>query len=126
MMPHTTGDVIATGRGAEVAAEDLAKAACAAAKRHGPHVVCQALRVDSDVVWEFLAALQGWVHAGDCEVAEAGARPPSALQGGGASVPVPSKALVLSEVEDLLNAIRRDTSIMARIGDVLTFGESWV
>lgn len=118
--------VIAAGLGAEAAADDLYNAACAAAKRHGPHVICRALRVDSDVAWQFLAALQGWAHAGECEVAEAGARPPSALQGGGAVVPVPSKALVLSEVEDLLSAILRDTRIMERIGDVLTFGESGV
>lgn len=116
------GDVIATGRGLHNAEQELIEAARAAAATHGHHLVIQALRCQARIGIEFLAWLQGREFAGECEVAEAAALPRGQHGGGGCGgIPVPSSALVDTEVSDMLRAIMQDARILDAFSEWLTF-----
>ncbi len=116
------GDVIATGRGARSADDDLEQLVRLAAGIHGHDVVSRALCVRSTVVLEFAAWVQGREHAGSCEVAEASALPRGQHGGGGGGgIPVPSSALVDTEVSDMLRAIMRNPRLLSEFSEWLTF-----
>lgn len=116
------GDVIATGRGALSAEDDLRELVIQAAKVHGHHTVSRALCVRSPVVLEFAAWVQGREHAGACEVAEASAKPRGQEGcGHGLGIPVPDSGLVDAEVSDMLRAIMLNPRVLSEFSEWLTF-----
>lgn len=112
------GDVIAEGRGPLATKSDLDTDLKRACERHGADVVSKALCVESRVVMRFAAWAQGREHASDCEIEGVAALPAGQHGGGhGNGIPVPAAGLRDGEIDDLLNAIMQNPSIMQEFAE---------
>ena len=116
------GDVIAVGVGCAKAEREMMAAAKTASLVHGYDVVTQALKCESEFGLQFLAWLQGREHAGRCEVADAGAQGTAngSWGGNGQGVPVPSTALLSTDVDAMLQAIMQRPAILQEFDEWLT------
>ena len=116
--PVQTGDVIATGHGPRAAQGYLDRDLAQACERHGEDVVSKVLCVRSRVVMRFAAWAQGREHASDCEIEGVAALPAGQHGGGhGNGIPVPAAGLRDGEVDDLLDAIMQNPSIMQEFAE---------
>lgn len=116
--PIRAGDVIAEGRGPQTTHSDLGRDLQRACERHGEDVVSKVLCVRSRVVLRFAAWAQGREHASDCEIEGVAALPAGQHGGGhGNGIPVPAAGLRDGEVDDLLDAIMQNPSIMQEFAE---------